>query len=207
VKLLRVLQEKMVRQVGSTADVKVDVRIVSATNRCLEDEVAASRFREDLYYRLNVIQIPLPKLSERREDIPLLVRHFMDKFSEELGRDVEDVSPETLEKLVAYSYPGNVRELENLLERAVALSQDGQITLDSLPPGLCERSLPNAPHIPAQGLSLDEVLADHERALLAQALHQSDGVKKRAAHLLGVSFRSFRYRLEKLGLDGDSHES
>ena len=116
------------------------------------------------------------------------------------------MSDDVMAKLMEYDYPGNVRELENLLERAVALSQDGQITLDSLPPGLCERSLPNAPHIPAQGLSLHEVLADHERALLAQALHQSDGVKKRAAHLLGVSFRSFRYRLEKLGLDGDSHE-
>ncbi len=206
VKLLRVIQERTIRRVGGTSDVAVDARILSATNRNLADEVSAGRFREDLYYRLNVIQISMPSLRDRRGDIPLLVNHFLEKFARELERPIAHMSDDVMAKLMECDYPGNVRELENLLERAVALSQDGQITLDSLPPGLCERSLPNAPHIPAQGLSLDKVLADHERALLAQALHQSDGVKKRAAHLLGVSFRSFRYRLEKLGLDGDSHE-
>jgi two-component system response regulator PilR (NtrC family) len=206
VKLLRVIQEKTIRRVGGTSDIPVDARILSATNRNLHEEVAAGRFREDLYYRLNVIQIAMPPLRDRRVDIPLLVSHFLDKFAQELDRPVAQINDTVMTKLMEYDYPGNVRELENLLERAVALSQDGRITLDSLPPSLCERAQPNTPHIPDDGMSLEEVLADYERALLSEALHRTGGIKKRAAHLLGVSFRSFRYRLEKLGLDGDSRE-
>jgi len=206
-KLLRALQEKQIERLGGSATIAVDVRVVAATNRDLEADVSEGRFRADLFYRVNVVPVELPTLAERREDIRRLAEHFLTAARANAKRGPTTIARDAVAALERYPWPGNVRELENLLERAVALSQDGQITLDSLPPGLCERSLPNAPHIPAQGLSLDEVLADHERALLAQALHQSDGVKKRAAHLLGVSFRSFRYRLEKLGLDGDSHES
>ncbi len=207
VKLLRVIQERTIRRVGGTSDQAVDVRIVSATNRNLSDEVSAGRFREDLYYRLNVIQIAVPPLRERRSDIPLLVTHFMQKFSEELGRPVRSVSDGVMGKLMAYDFPGNVRELENLVERAVALSRDEHIGVDALPPGLSERARPGAPQIPAEGIDLDQVLADYERSLLTQGLEQAGGVKKRAAQLLGVSFRSFRYRLEKLGLDDDPNES
>ena len=208
VKLLRVIQEKTIRRVGGTSDMKVDVRIVSATNRRLEEEVAAGRFREDLYYRLNVIQIPLPTLSERREDIPLLVKHFVQKLATELGREVESVSEETLSKLMDYSYPGNVRELENIIERAVALSRGTEITTDSLPATILRPpEVTYSCQIPREGVNLEQLVNDYERALLGEALRASSGVKKRAAALLGVSFRSFRYRLEKLGLDDRDPES
>jgi two-component system response regulator PilR (NtrC family) len=207
VKLLRVIQERTIRRVGGTSDLRVDVRIVSATNRHLADEVGAGRFREDLYYRLNVIQISMPPLRERRGDIPVLVGHFMQKFADELGRPVRSMSDAVMAKLMEYDFPGNVRELENLVERAVALSRDEHIGVDALPPGLCERERSEAPEIPATGIDLDEVLADYERALLSQGLEQAGGVKKRAAQLLGVSFRSFRYRLEKLGLEDESNDS
>ncbi len=208
VKLLRVIQEKTIRRVGGTSDMKVDVRIVSATNRRLEEEVAAGRFREDLYYRLNVIQIPLPTLSERREDIPLLVKHFVQKLATELGREVESVSEETLSKLMDYSYPGNVRELENIIERAVALSRGPEITTDSLPATILRPpEVTYSCQIPSEGVNLEQLVNDYERALLGEALRASSGVKKRAAALLGVSFRSFRYRLEKLGLDDRDPES
>jgi two-component system response regulator PilR (NtrC family) len=207
VKLLRVIQERMIRRVGGTSDVRVDVRILSATNRHLADEVAAGRFREDLYYRLNVIQISMPSLRERRGDIPLLVNHFVEKFAVELGRPVAQIDEAVMAKLMEYDYPGNVRELENLVERAVALSRSEHISLDALPAGFSQRAAAGAPHIPASGMDLEHVLAEYERSLLTQALEQANGVKKRAAQLLGVSFRSFRYRLEKLGLDDDSNES
>ena len=134
VKLLRVIQERTFRRVGGTSDIRFDARLVAATNRRLEDEVAAGRFREDLYYRLNVIEVELPPLRERREDVPLLVAHFVEKYGSELGREVQRVSDAALEKLVAYDYPGNVRELENVIERAVALSRGGEIGVEVLPP-------------------------------------------------------------------------
>ena len=202
VKLLRVIQEKTLRRVGGTADKRVDVRLLSATNRCLEDEVAAGRFREDLYYRLNVIQITLPPLRERREDIPLLVHRFRERYGAELGKDVTDVTPEALELLQGYAYPGNVRELENIVERAVALARANVIDVDSLPPTLL-RPAPESVSatIPAEGVDLEALLAAYESSLIAEALRRSSGVKKHAAKLLGVSFRSLRYRLDKLGLD------
>ena len=207
VKLLRVIQEKTVRRVGGTSDRRVDVRILSATNRQLEDEVAAGRFREDLYYRLNVITIALPALRERLEDVPLLVHHFLDKYSRELGKRIEGASPEAMERLLAYSYPGNVRELENVIERAVALSRGGTVERDSLPPTLLRAQEPaSAARLPTSGASLDELVNEYERGLLVEALQRAGGVKKRAAQLLGVTFRSFRYRLEKLGLDTPGSE-
>jgi len=202
VKLLRAIQEKTLRRVGGTTDRVVDVRILSATNRELEAEVAAGRFREDLYYRLNVIQIPLPPLRDRTEDIPLLAHRFIERFSREFGKEVAHIDPEAMEVLLAYRYPGNVRELENVIERAVALSRGSTIGLESMPPTLLRGgSLDTAMEIPETGVDLDELVSSYERRLIEQALHRAGGVKKRAAELLGLSFRSLRYRLDKLGLD------
>jgi len=202
VKLLRAIQEKTFRRVGGTEDGHVDVRIVAATNRRLEDEVSAGRFREDLFYRVNVIEIPLPPLRERVDDIPLLISHFIDKYSRDLGKEVERFSEEAMACLLAYPFPGNVRELENVVERAAALSRGTVIGRESLPPSLLapvarERSA----RIPPEGIDLEAEVDEFERALLAEALAMCGGVKKKAAQLVGVSFRSFRYRLEKLGLD------
>ena len=202
VKLLRAIQEKTFRRVGGTVDGHVDVRIVAATNRRLEDELSAGRFREDLYYRINVIEIPLPPLRERVEDIPLLAAHFIEKYAHELARPVERVSKAAMSLLLEYFFPGNVRELENLVERAVALSRGPVIEVEELPPAVLNPTMPSkSTPIPPEGIDLEEVLNDFERTLLAEALHASGGVKKKAAQLVGVSFRSFRYRLEKLGLD------
>jgi two-component system response regulator PilR (NtrC family) len=203
VKLLRVLQDKTIRRVGGTSDRRVDVRLIAATNRELAREVAEGRFRDDLYYRINVIEIALPPLRERREDIPLLAEHFARKCAADLGRGAVEIAPAVLEKLAAYDYPGNVRELENILERAVALTRGGRIDLDSLPPSVLQPAArASARRLPEQGADLERLVSDYERGLLLEALERSGGVKKRAAQLLGVSFRSFRYRLEKLGLDG-----
>jgi two-component system response regulator PilR (NtrC family) len=208
VKLLRVIQEKRIRRVGGTSDLAVDVRILSATNRNLVEEVAAGRFREDLYYRLNVIQIQMPPLRDRREDIPLLVNHFVEKFQDELGKSVNSISDEAMARLMEHDYPGNIRELENAIERAVALSRDGEIGLEILPSSLSRRESVAVTRIPAEGLDLELTLAEYERGLLTEAMNLAGGVKKRAAQLLSISFRSFRYRHEKLGLDDDSsHES
>jgi two-component system response regulator PilR (NtrC family) len=202
VKLLRALQEKTIRRVGDTVDRKVDVRIVSATNRRLEEEVAAGRFREDLYYRLNVIQLTLPPLRERSEDIPLLVQHFIRRYSEELGKRVDGMDAEAYEVLARYPFPGNVRELENLIERAVALSRGTTIGCDLLPATVVQvRETRDAARITSAGVDLEKLVADYERTLLHEALRATGGVKKRAARLLGISFRSFRYRLEKLGIE------
>jgi len=209
VKLLRLIQEKTIRRVGGNQDQRADVRIVAATNRDLEAEAQAGRFREDLYYRLNVIQIALPALRERMEDVPILVQHFLAKYRRELGKEVQDVAPEAMEKILAHSFPGNVRELENLIERAVALSRGPTLGVDVLPASVLERSASRRPAVPqpapASG-NLDEILASYERGLLADALQRAGGVKKRAARLLGISFRSFRYRLEKLGLDDGARD-
>jgi len=201
VKLLRVIQDKVLRRVGGTGDRRIDIRIVCATNRRLEDEVAAARFREDLYYRLNVIQIVLPALRERPADIPLLVAHFVEKYSRELEKPIASVSEATMEKLLAYRYPGNVRELENVLERAVALCRGEVIDVDVLPPNLLAPTASDgSPRLTAEGVDLEALVADFERGLLREALGHTGGVKKRAAKLLGISFRSLRYRLEKLGI-------
>jgi two-component system response regulator PilR (NtrC family) len=202
VKVLRAIQEKSFRRVGGTHDQQVDVRIVAATNRRLEEEVAQGRFREDLYYRLNVIEIPLPPLRERRDDVALLSDHFIEKYARELGKDVKGLSEEALAKLVAYRFPGNVREMENVIERAVALTRGPVIQVDALPRSVLEREESAAPaRIPREGVNLDKLVEDYERSLILEALRPAGGVKKKAAKLLGISFRSFRYRLEKLGID------
>ncbi len=202
VKLLRVIQDKTIRRVGGTSDHRVDVRVIAATNRRLSDEVAAGRFRDDLYYRLNVIEIPMPPLRDRTDDIPLLISHFIEKYARELDKSIEGISEAALSRLMAYPFPGNVRELENVIERAIALSRGASIEEESLPPSVLNPVEPaTAPRIPPEGVSLEGLVAEYERGLLLEALVPAGGVKKRAAQLLGISFRSFRYRMEKLGLD------
>ena len=204
VKLLRVLQEKSIRRVGGTSDRSVNVRLISATNRRLDEEVGAGRFREDLFYRLNVMEIPLPALAERREDIPLLVSHFVEKFSKEIGKAELPLEAEALEKLMVYDYPGNVRELENVVERAVALSRGDSITMDAFPDTILRRQgVSYSCQITDKGVDLEDLVNNYERSLIGEAMRASGSVKKRAAQLLGISFRSFRYRFEKLGLDHD----
>ncbi len=206
VKLLRVLQDREFKRVGGTEDIRVDVRIIAATNKDLEEAVREKRFREDLFYRLNVIQIKLPPLRERREDIPLLATHFLKKFSEELNKSISAFSPEALQILLDYAYPGNVRELQNIIERAVALEPSGELTAQNLRSYLDEHlQLKKGGFdldIPEEGLNLERLVEEIERTLLVKALARTNGIKKKAAELLGINFRSMRYRLEKYGLNG-----
>jgi two-component system, NtrC family, response regulator PilR len=205
VKLLRAVQERRVRRVGGKADLAVDARIVAATNRDLQEEVAAGRFREDLYYRLNVIQIRMPPLRARREDIPLFVAHFMARFALETGKADARVSPEAEQRLCEYDYPGNIRELANVVERAVTLADGPTIGVGDLPPalrapsGAAVASTP-APELPDDGLDLQAHLDAIERNFLEQALARTGGVKTEAARFLSLTFRSLRYRLAKYGI-------
>ena len=203
VKLLRVIQEKSFMRVGSTVEQEVDVQVVSATNRDLEDEVNTGNFREDLFYRLNVITIDLPPLRERSSDIPLLINHFLQKYNREYGRDIGSVSREALNLLMNYSYPGNIRELENIIERGIIMETGASITPASLPPTLTRPETNGTGaglRLPPEGLDLEKTLAEMERRFIHQALERCGHNKTKAAKLLGLSFRSFRYRLEKLDL-------
>jgi two-component system response regulator PilR (NtrC family) len=209
VKLLRALQERKVKQVGASEEHEVDVRVIAATNRDLETEVARGAFRADLYYRLNVIELRLPPLRHRREDIPLLAEHFLRRFGAEHGRSPK-LSTEAMRRLESYEFPGNVRELENIVERAVALSSGNVIGLSDLPevkaPRIAAAEPPTA--LPAEGVDLDRLVSDYERTWVTRALEQTGGVRKRAATLLGISFRSLRYRLVKLGIEkGDEDDA
>jgi two-component system response regulator PilR (NtrC family) len=207
VKLLRCTQESRFRRVGGVEDISVDVRLISASNTDVEVEVKEGRFREDLYYRLNVIAVHLPPLRERREDIPLLTNHFLEKCRVKLGREVLAVSSEAMEHLKRYHYPGNVRELENIIERAVALEASAVILPESLPPHVVHgvegdvpsRALPG--QLPHDGLDLGGSIEEYEKRMLINALREAGGVKKRAAELLGLTFRSIRYKLDKYGLE------
>ncbi|TVQ97220.1 MAG: sigma-54-dependent Fis family transcriptional regulator [Deltaproteobacteria bacterium] len=206
VKLLRVLQERTVKRVGAEREEEVDCRVLAATNRDLREQVESGAFREDLYYRLNVIELRVPPLRDRREDIPLLARHFVQRFAAEMGRDITDIAPDAMEALLAHRFPGNVRELENLMERAVTLELDRRVTLASLPPTLQARGGGSAPTpllLPDAGVSLDAVLAEVEQNLLRQALERTGGNRTEAARLLGITFRSMRYRLAKHDMDDD----
>ncbi len=207
VKLLRVLQERMVKPVGAAEEVEVDVRVIAATNRDLEAEVARGGFRADLYYRLHVIEVHLPPLRHRREDIPLLAEHFLRRFGAENGRHLQ-LSTDAMRKLESYDFPGNVRELENMIERAVALSSGPLIGESDLPDIRPARAVADLPaEFPAEGIDLDRMLADFERAWVVRALEKTSGVRKTAAELLGISFRSMRYRLAKLGIEkGDGED-
>lgn len=210
VKLLRAIQERVIRRVGATDDMKVDVRIIAATNRNLEEMVQKGGFRQDLFYRLNVINIKTPGLRERKEDIPLLANHFLKKYNERLNKNIGAISMEAMEILKGYDYPGNVRELENLIERTVALEGGATILPESLPPMVNTSSgrkmaSSNEIEIGDDGVDLDKVMGQIEKELLIKAIHAAGGVKKRAAKLLHISFRSMRYRIEKynLGVVGD----
>ena len=205
VKLLRVLQEREFKRVGGTEDIRVDIRIISATNKDLEEEVKEKRFREDLFYRLNVIQIILPPLREKKEDIPLFATYFLNKYSKELNKPISRISPEALRILLHYDYPGNVRELQNIIERGVALESTQELTAQNLSSYLDEQ-LPQKKEtvnleIPDEGIDLEKVVEDLERTLLVKALDRTNGIKKKAAELLRINFRSMRYRLEKYGLN------
>jgi two-component system response regulator PilR (NtrC family) len=202
VKLLRALQERKVKPVGASEELEIDVRVIAATNRDLETEVARGAFRADLYYRLNVIELRLPPLRHRREDIPLLAEHFLRRFSSEHNR-ASRLTAEAMRRLESYEFPGNVRELENIIERAVALSSSALIGVTDLPEVKTPKiATPQPPAIlPAEGVDLDQLVGDYERTWVLRALEQVGGVRKRAAVLLGISFRSLRYRLEKLGIE------
>ncbi len=202
VKLLRVIQEREIRRVGDTKDIKVDVRLIAASNKDLEAAVADGTLREDLFYRLNVIPTHLPPLRERREDIPLLVAHFLQKFGKELGKEVRGVSPEALALLEQYHWPGNIRELENVIERAVVLGTGDLLTVEALPE-LLRRPRPPAGldlDLPPEGLNLEATVDKLEKKLLRLALERTNGIQTRAAELLGMTFRQFRYKLQKHGL-------
>lgn len=204
VKLLRVLQERKVRAVGSTVESDIDVRILAATNADIEALVANGRFRTDLYYRLNVIRIDLPPLHERKEDLPAMIDSFIRRFAREHDKPVRAIDKPAFQALEAYSFPGNVRELENIVERAVALADGAVITMAELPPDITRTTGPaesRSLDLPPEGCQLDEVLAQVERRLIVQALERSGSVRIAAAKLLGISFRSFRYRVAKLGID------
>jgi two-component system response regulator PilR (NtrC family) len=205
VKLLRVLQEKRVRPVGASQETPVDVRVLAATNRDVESDVASGKFRQDLYYRLNVIRVELPPLRERREDVPDLVERFVRRFSREMGKEVMGLAPDVLRTLESYAFPGNVRELENLIERGVALAGSRMLGLGDLPKevsGMAGSATPSLLVLPPEGCALDDVIGEVERRLLLEALERTGGMRTAAAKLLGISFRSLRYRLEKHGLDG-----
>jgi len=204
VKLLRVLQERKVRPVGGGQEVAVDVRVLAATNRNVEADVREGKFRQDLYYRLNVIRIELPTLRDRPEDVSRLADRFVHRFAAELGKDVRGLTTDALRALDVYAFPGNVRELENMIERAVALASSPAIGLGDLPPAVSGLSASPAPllaDLPPEGCALDEVLGEVERRLILQALTRTGGVRKAAAKLLGVTFRSLRYRLAKHALE------
>jgi len=212
VKLLRVVQEKSFKPVGGTEERVVDVRIISATNQDLEKKVIRGKFREDLYYRINVIQIHIPPLRERKEDIPLLAQYFLEKYSREMKKDIYQISSYAMESLKNYSFPGNVRELENIIERGVALETSSivlpeSLTLSDFKAGkkmeeLCEIE------IPSEGINLDETIDEIEKNLIIKALERTNEVAWKAAQLLHITNRSMRYRLKKhrVTVAGDSNQ-
>ena len=199
VKLLRVLQEREFERVGSSRPIKVDVRLLAATHRNLEALVREGRFRDDLYYRINVVTIPLPALRERREDLPPLIDHFLRVFAEKNGKRIRGLTREARDALLRYDYPGNVRELENLIERAVVLTRDDVIGLGDLP-----LTVEAQPAEPEGGAGLVAAVEGIERRMIREALAKADGTQTRAAELLGISERVLRYKLKKYGLSGGS---
>ncbi len=206
VKLYRVLQEGKVRPLGSTEEIDVDVRVIAATNKDLEQEIAEERFREDLYYRLSVIPVHLPPLRERREDIPLLARAFLERFRKTMEKPIEGIEPEAMRLLEAYDWPGNVRELENTIERSVALETGRHISPQVLPARISGYNLVLAAEragkdgavvIPEEGIDFEERMGETERRYLVAALERTGGVQRRAAELLKMSYHSFRHYAKK----------
>jgi len=205
VKLLRVLEEGRIRRVGGDRDIPVDVRILAATARDLPENVARGRFREDLYYRLNVVRLVMPPLRERREDIPLLADHFLGKSADRLGRSRPRLAPEAMRVLERHAWPGNVRQLENACERAVLLAEGGLIGPQDLPPELADPLAPGGlPSLTPQDegdLSVKRQVAELERVLISRALQRTGGNRSQAARLLQISYKALVYKIRNYGLD------
>jgi transcriptional regulator with PAS, ATPase and Fis domain len=201
VKLLRTLQDKKVRKVGGTEEIPVDVRIIGATNQDLKKRIEEGRFREDLFYRLNVLSLELPPLRKRKEDIPVLVNHFINKYCEKMDRKLKRIAPRVMKTFESYYWPGNVRELENTIERIIAIEERETITESSLPDELLvpqadqDRSYEIKP-----GFDLNETLDELSRNFIQKALQRASGNLKETAALLGINYRSLRYLIEKLDL-------
>ena len=211
VRLLRVVQERAFKPVGSNEEISVDIRIISATNKKLDEEVIAGRFREDLFYRINVVEIKVPPLRDRKGDLRTLAQHFLDKYSRESGKEITKISSYAVDLLQKYNFPGNIRELENLIERSVALSSTNIILPDSLSLSIHKRrwieGVPNRRFDISDvenGVALDSIVEEIERAYIEKALKCTRGNKNDAADLLGISLRSLRYRASKLGIDKSS---
>jgi two-component system response regulator PilR (NtrC family) len=205
VKLLRVLQERRFRRVGGLEEMQADIRIIAATNQDLTRLIAEGRFREDLFYRINVIPIALPPLRERREDISLIADHFLQKYNEQMGKEIVGISHQAMDLLQLHDWPGNIRELENVMERAVALEPTPSILPESLPSSIRGGDGPRVPPaavdgLPESGFDLEAHVKDIERSYIAEALKKAGGVQVKAAELLGMSFRSFRYYVKKYNL-------
>jgi two-component system response regulator PilR (NtrC family) len=194
-KLLRFLEDKKIRPLGSGHEIEVDVRVIAATNKALNDLSEKNEFREDLYYRLSTFEIHLPSLRERKEDIPLLIDHFVKLLSKKFQRDIVTIDPAFIDYIMNQELRGNVRELKNIIEREVILSEDGHLRCTSNQTGARQNS--GCPELPEAGINLTEHLCSVEKDLLEKALHKANGVKTRAAKLLGLTFREFRYRLAK----------
>lgn len=204
-KLLRVIQEKEFMRLGGLENLKADVRIIAATNADLEALVETGRFREDLYYRLNVITIQLPPLADRTEDIPLLARHFLTQYSQENEKDITELTPRAMELLLDYHWPGNVRELENVIERGVVLSAGETFDEELLPTSVREPRTPMAPPpVPTNGMSLKDAVSDYERQLISQALKTAGGVQKRAAEMLQVKPTTLHEMMKRLGVSSEA---
>ena len=197
VKLLRVVQEKTFRRIGGAEDIKVDVRIISATNKNLKEKVKQAEFREDLYYRLNVIPVFIPPLRERREDIPLLINNFIEKYSKMFGKQITNISSYAMELLMNYDFPGNIRELQNIIERGVAMESSSIILPESLTFGAPKFDV----DITDSGMDLNAELDKIEKMIIEKALQKAKGSKKKAADLLNITFDSLRHRIEKLGVE------
>jgi two-component system response regulator PilR (NtrC family) len=208
VKLYRVLQEGKVRPLGSTEEIDVDVRVIAATNKDLEKAIAAGEFREDLFYRLSVIPLHVPSLRDRREDIPLLARHFLERFRNSMNKNIGGISAQAMRHLESYDWPGNVRELENTIERAVALETGPEISAAVLPDRVAGSVAAlgglngQGEHLqfPPEGIDFELVVCDTEKRYLQAALEKADGVRTHAAELLKISYRSFRHYAKKHNL-------
>ena len=202
VKLLRIIQERTFRRIGGAEDIKVDVRIISATNKNLQERVTKGDFREDLYYRLNVIPIFIPPLRERREDIPLLINCFIEKYAQMFGKEIRNISSYAMELLMNYAFPGNIRELENIIERSVAMETSNIILPESLTLYSSDASIGASKFdITDRGIDLNEELDKIEKMLIENALQKTKGSKKKAAGLLQITFDSLRHRIEKLSIE------
>jgi len=210
VKLLRSLQDKRIRRVGGTEEIPVDVRIIAASNQDLKKSINEGNFREDLFYRLNVISFEMPPLRNRKEDIPLLVTHFLKKYCDGMGRQMKRIAPDVIDVLESYSWPGNVRELENAIERVVAIEERGTITKGSLPQEMLQlqpdKKNETTPVL-EPGFDLNAVMDEISSGYVKQALRFSRGNLKEAANVLGVNYRSLRYLVEKHGLKNTSREN